>query len=83
MSRALADPARWLPLGAAYLAEGGRLFAMLGRDADEQALAELAKTRGLELENIDRFVLPRSGASRAVARFRSLGAGVVPTAPAA
>jgi len=69
VSRALADPGRWLPLGAAYLAEGGRLVAMLGREADEAALAELAASSGLRLERIDRFALPRSGAARANAVF--------------
>jgi 16S rRNA (guanine527-N7)-methyltransferase len=69
VSRAFADPARWLPLGRAYLAPGGRLFAMLGRDADEAALRTLAHANGLALEGVDRFALPRSGAERAIARF--------------
>ncbi|HET9599120.1 MAG TPA: 16S rRNA (guanine(527)-N(7))-methyltransferase RsmG, partial [Anaeromyxobacteraceae bacterium] len=69
VSRALADPARWLPLGARYLAPGGRLFAMLGREADEAGLAALGAEQGLALEVVDRFTLPRSGAARAVARF--------------
>jgi 16S rRNA (guanine527-N7)-methyltransferase len=70
VSRALADPERWLPLGAPYLAEGGTLFAMLGREADEASLRALAATHGLELVALDRFTLPRSEASRAVARLR-------------
>jgi 16S rRNA (guanine527-N7)-methyltransferase len=70
VSRAFADAARWLPLGAAYLAPGGRLFAMLGRVSDEAALAGVAGASGLALEGVDRFVLPRSGAQRAIARFR-------------
>jgi 16S rRNA (guanine527-N7)-methyltransferase len=70
VSRALADPARWLPLGTRYLAEGGALFAMLGREADEGLLRELAAGNGLVLEEVDRFALPRSGAARAIARFR-------------
>jgi 16S rRNA (guanine527-N7)-methyltransferase len=69
VSRALADPARWLPLGATYLAEGGRLVAMLGREADEGALAALGAEHGLRLERLDRFDLPRSGAARANAVF--------------
>jgi len=69
VSRAFAEPARWLPLGAAYLAEGGRLFAMLGREADDAALRSLADPLGLALEVVDRFRLPRSGAERAIARF--------------
>jgi len=62
VSRALADPARWLPLGARYLAEGGQLVAMLGREADEGALAALGAGSSLRLERLDRFTLPRSGA---------------------
>jgi len=69
VSRALSDPSRWLPLGARYLAPGGRLFAMLGREADERALAVLGAEHRLALEALDRFTLPRSGAARAVARF--------------
>jgi 16S rRNA (guanine527-N7)-methyltransferase len=69
VSRALSDAARWLPLGARYLAPGGRLFAMLGREADEGALSSLGAEHGLALEVVDRFRLPRSGAARAVARF--------------
>lgn len=71
VSRALADPARWLPLGACYLAPGGRLVAMLGREAEPGALAALGRESGLELEALDRLVLPRSGAARANAVFRA------------
>ena len=70
VSRALADPARWLPLGMRYLAEGGKLFAMLGRGVDEGVLHGVAAGNGLVLEELDRFTLPRSGAARAIARFR-------------
>jgi 16S rRNA (guanine527-N7)-methyltransferase len=70
VSRAFADPSRWLPLGREYLAPGGRLFAMLGREADELALRALAAEHGLELEELDRFTLPLSGSQRAIARFR-------------
>jgi hypothetical protein len=44
---------------------------MLGREAGEQALAELGRASGLALEVVDRFELPRSGASRANAVFRA------------
>jgi len=71
VSRALADPARWLPLGVRYLAEGGQLVAMLGREVDEAALSALAEGVGLRLERLDRFTLPRSGAVRANAVFRA------------
>ncbi len=42
---------------------------MLGRAADEGALRMLAADHSLVLEVVDRFVLPRSGAQRAIARF--------------
>lgn len=70
VSRALADPDRWLPLGRSYLAPDGVLLAMLGREADEGALARSAAAAGLELCSLRRFELPRSRAQRAVAGFR-------------
>lgn len=71
VSRALAEPEAWLPLGKAYLAPGGVLLAMLGRDADEGRLRALASAHGLVLAGLARFELPRSGSSRAVAAFRA------------
>ncbi len=70
VSRALADPGRWVPLGAHYVVDGGRLFAMLGREADEAALRTVGEASGLELETVSRFTLPISGAQRAIARWR-------------
>jgi 16S rRNA (guanine527-N7)-methyltransferase len=70
VSRAFAEPARWLPLGARYAAEEGRVFAMLGRAPEDAVLEALGRESGLGLEGVDRFVLPRSGARRAIARFR-------------
>jgi 16S rRNA (guanine527-N7)-methyltransferase len=70
VSRALTDPEKWLPLGAPYLAEGGVLLAMLGRDADESQLRKLGRAQGLELVGLDRFELPLSRSARAVARWR-------------
>jgi 16S rRNA (guanine527-N7)-methyltransferase len=69
VSRAFADPERWLPLGARYLSPGGRVLAMLGREADEDGLRRAASAAGLELAAIRRFTLPRSGALRGVATF--------------
>jgi 16S rRNA (guanine527-N7)-methyltransferase len=69
VSRALAEPASWLPLGMNYLAPGGRLLAMLGREADEAGLRATAEPLGLRLVSIRRFVLPVSKAERAIARF--------------
>jgi len=69
VSRAFADPARWLPLAARYLAPGGRVLATLGRDADEEALRGAGAQGGLLLLALRRFALPRSGAQRAIASF--------------
>lgn len=73
VSRALAEPAEWIPLGARYLAPQGRLFAMLGQKAEVGPLSRLAGESGLELEVLERFALPLSGARRAIARFRRGG----------
>ena len=70
VSRALGDPYRWVPLGARYVAPGGALFAMLGKQVDSGALGALGALDGLTLEQGDRFTLPISGAERAVARWR-------------
>ena len=71
VSRALAEPATWLPLAARYAAPGGLVLAMLGREADEVALEAAGRAVGLALLGVDRYTLPRSGAARAVARFRA------------
>jgi len=73
VSRALADPEAWLPLGVHYLAPSGRLVAMLGRDADEGRLRQVAARSGLVLEKLDRFELPLSRSQRALAVFRREG----------
>jgi 16S rRNA (guanine527-N7)-methyltransferase len=70
VSRALADPESWVPLGARYLADGGVLLAMLGRDADEAKLAKLGEAQGLRLETLERYELPLSRSSRAIASWR-------------
>jgi len=70
VSRALADPNRWLPLGRAYLAPGGTVLALLGREAEEGALRRAGEAAGLELASLRRFELPLSGSRRAVAAFR-------------
>ena len=73
VSRALADPERWLPLAARYLVPGGRVLVTLGREADEQVLLRAGATAGLKLLGLRRFALPRSGALRAVASFAARG----------
>jgi 16S rRNA (guanine527-N7)-methyltransferase len=70
VSRALADPEAWVPLGARYLAAGGVLVAMLGRDADRARLAALGAAAGLRLERLDAYELPLSRAARAIATWR-------------
>jgi 16S rRNA (guanine527-N7)-methyltransferase len=73
VSRALAEPERWVALGAHYLAPGGLLLAMLGRGADRARLAAAGRAQGLELLGVDEFRLPISGAARAVARWVRAG----------
>lgn len=73
VSRALAEPAEWIPLGSSYLAPEGRLFAMLGQKDESGPLVRLAEKAGLALEALERFSLPLSGARRAIARFRRAG----------
>lgn len=70
VSRALADPEEWVPLGVNYVADGGTLLAMLGRGVERARLEELGSVHGLSLIGVDQFELPMSRASRAVARWR-------------
>ena len=70
VSRALADPESWVPLGVRYLAEGGVLLAMLGREADRARLEAIGRASGLVLDGLDRYELPVSRAARAIARWR-------------
>jgi 16S rRNA (guanine527-N7)-methyltransferase len=69
VSRALAEPEAWVPLGAAYVLPGGILVAMLGRSVERGALAALGEKAGLTLVGVDEFTLPGSGARRAIARW--------------
>jgi 16S rRNA (guanine527-N7)-methyltransferase len=70
VSRALADPEDWVGLGARYVADGGVLVAMLGREADRPRLEALGSAAGLRLERLDLFELPRSRSARAIAVWR-------------
>ncbi len=70
VSRALADPSDWVPLGARYVAGGGVLVAMLGRVAEGGRLLEIGRASGLELVSIERYELPASRAARAIACWR-------------
>lgn len=67
VSRALMDVGPWLDLAPSYLAEGGRIFAMVAR-ADDPVLRAEAEKRGLRLVEVRRFSLP-SGDPRAIAVF--------------
>lgn len=69
VSRAVAEPAVWVPLGSAYVAPGGMLLAMLGKVEDEDRLAALGEVAGLELASVERYELPFSRSARAVARW--------------
>jgi 16S rRNA (guanine527-N7)-methyltransferase len=70
VSRALADPAEWVPLGARYLADGGVLLAMLGREADRSRLEKIGQSVGLVLSGLSTFELPLSRSARAIASWR-------------
>jgi 16S rRNA (guanine527-N7)-methyltransferase len=70
VSRALADPERWVPLGSAYLAPGGLLLAMLGKGMERTHLEALGAAHGLSLLGVDQFELPFSKAARAVVRWQ-------------
>jgi 16S rRNA (guanine527-N7)-methyltransferase len=70
VSRALADPEAWVPLGARYLAEGGVLVAMLGREADRTKLEVIGAAAELRLERLETFELPVSHSARAIATWR-------------
>jgi 16S rRNA (guanine527-N7)-methyltransferase len=70
VSRALADPEVWVPLGARYLADGGVLIAMLGREVDRARLEEIGRANGLVLAGLEAYELPLSKAARAIARWR-------------
>ena len=69
VSRAVADPVVWVPLGSAYLAPGGTLLAMLGKGFEEERLAAIGAGAGLELMGVERYELPFSRSARAVARW--------------
>ncbi len=69
VSRALADPESWVPLGKSYLAPGGTLLGMLGRLDDEARLRDIGAAAGLTLAGVERYELPFSRSARAIARW--------------
>jgi 16S rRNA (guanine527-N7)-methyltransferase len=70
VSRALADPDRWVELGAPYVLPGGLLLAMLGKGIEREHLEMLGLKQGLALLGVDQFELPFSHAARAVVRWQ-------------
>ena len=69
VSRAVAEPGIWVPLGSAYVAPGGALLAMLGKGEEEGKLAALGSSAGLEFAGVQRYELPFSRSARAIARW--------------
>jgi len=69
VSRALADPDRWVELGVGYVAPGGLLLAMLGKGMERGHLEALGRAHGLALLGVDQFELPFSKAPRSVVRW--------------
>ncbi len=69
VSRAVADPERWVELGAGYVGAGGVLLGMLGKGAERTHLEALGKAHGFDLLGVDQFELPFSHAARAVVRW--------------
>lgn len=70
VSRALADPAEWVPLGSRYLADGGVLLAMLGREVDRPRLESIGRASGLTLVSLSSHELPISRSARSIAAWR-------------
>jgi len=69
VSRALAEPEVFVPLGKCYPAPGGAVLGMLGRRGDEGELREIGAAAGLLLAGVRRYELPFSRSSRAIARW--------------
>lgn len=69
IARAFRDLPDWLDLAPAYVAPGGRVVAMLGKNASDAELAQAAGARGLRVVSARSYRLPFSGAERQVAVF--------------
>jgi len=69
IARAFRDLPDWLDLAPAYVAPGGRVVAMLGKNASDAELAEAAGARALRVVSARAYRLPFSGAERQVAVF--------------
>ncbi len=66
ISRALMDLPQWAVLGSAYVADGGRLVAMLGQPPDPGAVEEAMRAGGFRDAKVRAYALPFSGAGRHV-----------------
>ena len=66
ISRALMDFPAWARLGSQYLADGGRLVAMLGQPLSRSEAEKQAAEAGLRILSSREYRLPFSGASRQV-----------------
>ncbi len=69
IARAFTDVDAWLALAPAYLAEGGKVVAMLGRAPERVELDAVAARHGMRCVSDRRYALPFSGDPRAVAVF--------------
>lgn len=70
IARALMDVDQWVPFALPYLAQNGRLVAMLARPPGREKLEQLADAHGLRLGSLRSFTLPFSGDPRSVAVFQ-------------
>ncbi len=70
IARALMDLDRWVPFALPYLAQNGRLVAMLARLPAAEALDALGAKHGVAVASVRSFTLPASGDPRSVVVFR-------------
>lgn len=69
IARAFMDLPDWLALAPAYVEEGGRVVAMLGKAQTDAELKARASERNLRVVSARAYRLPFSGAERQVAVF--------------
>ncbi len=69
VSRALMDVSAWLELAKPYVAESGRIVAMLGQSPTKSNLESVAHLAGCELASLRSLALPFSNDPRSIAVF--------------
>ena len=69
ISRALMDLPQWAVLGSAYVAEGGKLVAMLGQPPDAKVVEEAVRAGGFREAKVRAYALPWSQAGRHVVQL--------------